>query len=145
MQTECDGMPRDASEVFLRNGKGQRLKIAECNGGIARINSTLEFNLINEIRRFIEGSSLDDIQVSVHLGERASTTYCDVKGLDGYDVARAQRAMGRIECALEILMSCDMPGWVEPEKMMEAKMAIIEVLDACKKKSSEILKGIPDD
>lgn len=130
--------PRINRKVYIRSGK-QSLLLATFGADVV-VNSSIEFNLVNELRRFFESSEAEDICLQITEGEKVlKSHYPEPDGLGILDAADLIAARSRIQCCLDTMLSGDLPNWVGQEESRDAKMKLVKLIESYTKQIE--LKG----
>jgi len=124
--------PSTGRQIRLRSGK-HSLLIATFNSDGIVINSSLEFNLTNELRRFFElAREPESVSLQITEGEKIlSCDYPEPDGLGVMDAADLIASRARMQCALDLLLSSNLPEWVDNEKASETKLNVVQLIESC--------------
>lgn len=124
--------PSTGRQVRIRSGKLSLLLATFNSSGIV-VNSSLEFNLANELKRFFETvKDPEAISLQVTEGEKVlKADYPEPDGLGVMDAADLIAARARIQCALDLLLSSSLPDWVDIDKANEAKLNVVQLMESC--------------
>lgn len=124
--------PSSGRQVRIRSGSKSLLLGTFSSDGVL-VNSSLEFNLANELRRFLEtAKNPESLSLQITEGEKIlSQDYPEPDGLGVMDAADLIASKSRMQCALDLLLSSNLPDWVDPEKANEAKLNVVQLIESC--------------
>jgi hypothetical protein len=124
--------PSSGQQVRIRSGKDSLLLATFKSDGIV-VNSSLEFNLANELKRFFEKArEPESISLQITEGEKIlKRDYPEPDGLGVMDAADLIASKARIQCALDLLLSSNLPDWVDNDKATETKLSVVQLIESC--------------
>lgn len=124
--------PSSGQQVRIRSGN-KSLLLATFNSDGVVVNSSLEFNLANELRRFFEtAKDPESVSLQISEGEKILTQdYPEPDGLGVMDAADLIASKSRMQCALDLLLSSNLPDWVDHEKASEVKLNVVQLIESC--------------
>lgn len=118
-------------QIRLRSG-GLSLRLGTFTSSGVTVNSSLEFNLANELRRFLEKAGKpENICLQITAGETIlSEEFPEPDGLDWVDAIDLMASREKVKITLSNLMSSDLPRWVGEGQLEEAKLKLVELIAA---------------
>lgn len=126
--------PSTGRQVRIRSGKDSLLLATFNSDGIV-VNSSLEFNLTNELKRFFEKArEPESVSLQITQGEKIlKQNYPEPDGLGVMDAADLIASKARMQCALDLLLSSNLPDWVDNEQATETKLNVVRLIESCTK------------
>lgn len=124
--------PSTGRQVRIRAGKDSLLLATFNSDGIV-VNSSLEFNLTNELKRFFEKArEPESVSLQITQGEKIlKQDYPEPDGLGVMDAADLIASKARMQCALDLLLSSNLPDWVDNEQATETKLNVVRLIESC--------------
>ncbi len=122
--------PVAGRQIRIRNQKSSLL-LATFLSSETIVNSSLEFNLVNELRRFFASvDNTEEICLELSEGEKIlKSEYPEPEGLGVSDAADLISARSRVQCSLDILLSAGIPRWLGQDKLSEAKLSLVQLVN----------------
>lgn len=126
------------SYAALKVGKQVRIKVgskslllATLKSDGAVINSSLDFNLTNELRRLFSGAHKPtEISLEVSAGKSIlHRHHPEPIGSDIMEVADLIAARERIQSSLDLLMAANLPAWVAHEEEQATRIKLVELIE----------------
>ena len=121
---------RTGRQVRIRVGK-KVLLLATLKPDGAVINSSLEFNLTNELRRLFSEVE-DPAQISLEVSAGKSILHRqhpEPGGLGVMGAADLIAARERIQSSLDLLMAANLPAWVAHEEEQATRIKLVELIE----------------
>lgn len=116
-------------QVRIRVGN-KSLLLATLKPDGAVINSSLDFNLTNELRRLFSGAH-DPTEISLEVSAGKSVLHRhhpEPSNLDIMEIADLIAARERIQSSLDLLMAANLPAWVAHEEEQVTRIKLVELI-----------------
>jgi len=117
-------------QVRIKVGNKSLLLVTLKTDG-AVINSSLDFNLTNELRRLFS-DVIDPVEISLEVTAGKSILqrfHPEPSGLGVMDAADLIAARERIQSSLDLLMAANLPAWVAHEEEQDTRIKLMELID----------------
>lgn len=122
--------PRINRQVRLRSGKRSLLLATFAADGVL-VNSSMEFNLVNELRRFLDYAE-DPLEVALQVTEGEDVLedrYPEPDGLSVGDAADLIEARSRVQCSLDLMMAGILPNWLGQDDAKTVRSTLVKLID----------------
>ena len=121
--------PRMGRQIRIRSGKISLL-LGTFEGDGVVVNSSMEFNLVNELRRFLDlAKDPETISLQITSGEEVlKEDFPTPDGLTVLDAADLISARSRVQCCLDMMMAGSFPEWVDHENSENAKLSMVRLV-----------------
>jgi hypothetical protein len=116
-------------QVRLRAGKTSLLLATFASDGVW-VNSSMDFNLVNELRRFLDAAKdPEELALQITEGEKVlEDRYPEPDGLDVSDAADLIEARSRVQCSLDLMMAGVLPNWLGQDEAKSVKSTLVKLI-----------------
>lgn len=131
--------------VFVRVGNRKLLLATVGSEGVI-VNSSLDFNLVNELRRLFTGM-IDDEELSLEISEGSRVlreSYPEPDGMAVMDAADLIVARARVQSSLDLLMAANLPAWVAKKEELQTRIKLVELIEKFTEQINLKLTGSSD-
>lgn len=117
------------TEVRIRVGR-KSLLLATLKPDGAVINSSLDFNLTNELRRLFSGVvEPTDLSLEVASGKDVRRQFPNPPEFGMPELEDLIAARERIQSSLDLLISGNLPAWVAHEEEQQTRIKLVELIE----------------
>lgn len=122
--------PKVNRQVRIRCGKRSLLLATFAADGVV-VNSSMEFNLVNELRRLLD-FAVEPTEVALQITEGElvlEDRYPEPDGLDVNDAADLIEARSRVQCSLDLMMAGVLPNWLGQDEAKSVRSTLVKLID----------------